>query len=64
MKEEPNYDALDEYKLRFLSGDKKKPLVDCFVGIGGGSVIDFAKGLATLTTNPGPAINFRGFPKI
>lgn len=59
---EPDYISLDKIKQKFI--DKKhKPLVDCFVGIGGGSVIDFAKGLATLTTNPGPAINYRGFPK-
>ena len=58
---EPDYDSLDRIKLIFL--DKKaKPLVDCFVGIGGGSAIDFAKGLATLMTNSGKAIKYRGFP--
>lgn len=58
---EPDYDSLDRVKLIFT--DKKgNSLVDCFVGIGGGSVIDFAKGLATLATNPGRAITFRGFP--
>ncbi|MCK4902876.1 MAG: iron-containing alcohol dehydrogenase, partial [Thermoplasmatales archaeon] len=31
--------------------------------IGGGSVMDFSKGLSTLTVNPGPAIDYRGFPK-
>lgn len=58
---EPDYDSLDRIKLLFLN-KKRKPLVDCFVGIGGGSVIDFAKGLATLTVNPGKAIKYRGFP--
>ncbi len=62
LNEEPDYDSLNKSKLRFLS-EEGKTLVDCFVGIGGGSVIDFAKGLATLATNPGPAINYRGFPK-
>lgn len=58
---EPDYDSLDRIKVDFLDTDSK-PIVDCFIGIGGGSVIDFAKGLATLVTNPGKAINYRGFP--
>lgn len=58
---EPDYDSLDKIKLLFLDKNSKST-VDCFVGIGGGSVIDFAKGLATLTVNPGKAIKYRGFP--
>lgn len=58
---EPDYDSLDKIKLYFLDRNSK-PVVDCFVGIGGGSVIDFAKGLATLVVNPGKAITYRGFP--
>jgi alcohol dehydrogenase len=58
---EPDYDSLDKIKLLFLN-KKGKSEVDCFVGIGGGSVIDFAKGLATLAVNPGKAIKYRGFP--
>jgi len=61
LKAEPDYDSLDKIKLLFLD-NKNQPLVDCFVGIGGGSVIDFAKGLATLVVNSGKAINYRGFP--
>ncbi len=61
LKAEPDYDSLDRIKLEFLQ-ENQKPLVDCFVGIGGGSVIDFAKGLATLVVNPGKAIDYRGFP--
>ncbi len=58
---EPDYDSLDKIKLEFL--DKSfKPVVDCFVGIGGGSVIDFAKGLATLVVNSGESRKYRGFP--
>lgn len=60
IKEEPNYDFLDEIKLSLQT--RGKNLVDCFVGIGGGSVIDVAKGLAVLMTNPGTSINYRGFP--
>lgn len=51
---EPTYELLEECR----------PFgYDCMVGIGGGSVIDFAKGLALLATNSNPAIEYRGFPK-
>ena len=33
------------------------------IGIGGGSTIDFAKGISTLYTNNGDALNFMGFPR-
>jgi alcohol dehydrogenase class IV len=62
LKAEPDYESLDRIKMLFLNSSGE-PAVDCFVGIGGGSVIDFAKGLATVTVNPGPAIRYRGFPK-
>jgi alcohol dehydrogenase class IV len=58
---EPDYESLDKVKAMFLDNNSK-PIVDCFVGIGGGSVMDFAKGLATLVVNPGKAITYRGFP--
>ena len=58
---EPDYDSLDKVKLKFLDKNQK-PTVECFVGIGGGSVMDLAKGLSTLMTNPGKAITYRGFP--
>ncbi len=61
LKGEPDYDSLDRIKLIFLDKNSK-PLVDCFVGIGGGSVIDFTKGLATLMVNLGEARQYRGFP--
>jgi len=59
---EPDYDSLDRVIPIFRDRDGG-PGVDCFVGIGGGSVLDFAKGLATLSTNPGKAIQYRGFPE-
>jgi alcohol dehydrogenase len=61
LKSEPDYDSLDRIKKLFFKGNK--PLVECFVGIGGGSVLDFTKGLATLAANPGPSRKYRGFPK-
>lgn len=57
---EPTYQYLDQVILDFKEG--KNPLVDCLVGIGGGSAIDLAKGIATLATNHGKAIEYRGFP--
>ncbi len=56
---EPTYDYLDREKAPFQACE-----LDCFVGIGGGSTLDLTKGLATLTTNPGPAIEYRGFGKV
>ncbi len=56
---EPTYDYLDEVRTTF-SGQN----LHCFVGIGGGSTLDLSKGLATLMTNTGPAIDYRGFGKV
>jgi alcohol dehydrogenase class IV len=52
---EPTYEKLEE--KRFTYKDFK---IDAIVGIGGGSTIDLAKGLAVLYTNQGPAISYRG----
>ena len=56
---EPTYDYLDKVKERFA-----KDALDCFVGIGGGSTLDLSKGCATLKTNEGKAIDYRGFDKV
>ena len=61
LKGEPSYDYLDQTKPEFMENGKSK--VDCFVGIGGGSCMDFAKGLSTLVVNEGLSIEYRGFPK-
>jgi len=61
LKFEPDYDSLDKIKVLFKKD--REPKVDVIVAIGGGSTIDFAKGIATLIRNHEPAITYRGFPK-
>ncbi|MGA2622472.1 MAG: iron-containing alcohol dehydrogenase [Bacteroidota bacterium] len=58
---EPTYQYLDVVKCRFKNGDT--PLIDGIVAIGGGSVLDTAKGIAILCTNHGAALEYRGFPE-
>lgn len=59
LKGEPTYDYLDECAEKM----RKYKDLDVIVGIGGGSVIDMAKGIAALMTNKGSGIEYRGFPK-
>lgn len=56
---EPSYNDLELLK-NFFEGK------DChaIIGIGGGSTLDLAKGLAVLLRNDGPALSFRGFPNL
>lgn len=56
---EPTYDYLDECSAIM----RKHKDLDVIVGIGGGSVIDLAKGIAVLMRNKGSGIDYRGFPK-
>src|SRR3989344_3938203 len=56
---EPDYDFLDQFKKNFADVNYQ-----CLIGVGGGSSLDLAKGIAVLLANPGPAISYRGFPDL
>src|SRR5258708_14431455 len=56
---EPDYEYLDIAAAAF----RGKPL-DVVFGIGGGSAMDLAKGVAILMTNPGKGIAYRGMDKV
>lgn len=55
---EPTYDTLEEKRLELDDLE-----IEVFIGIGGGSAIDMAKGLSVLYSNEGSAISYRGFDK-
>jgi len=56
---EPTYNDVDHLAevFRDLS-------IDFILGIGGGTVLDLAKGIGILYTNPGQAIDYRGSDKV
>lgn len=56
---EPTYGYLDECAEKI----RKYGDLDVIIGIGGGSAMDMAKGIAVLMTNKGPGVKYRGFPK-
>ena len=56
---EPTYDELDVITENFRSLK-----VDAMVAIGGGSILDMAKGVGILLRNPGKAIDYRGMDKV
>lgn len=56
---EPDYDFLDNFKNNFADVEYQ-----CLIGVGGGSSLDLAKGIAVLLANPGKAITYRGFPDL
>ncbi len=55
---EPTYDKLEDKRIF-----PEDSILDAFVGIGGGSALDMAKGLSVLYTNLDSAIKYRGFEK-
>jgi alcohol dehydrogenase len=56
---EPYYDELDDFtdELRVLN-------VNAIMAIGGGSILDLAKGVGILLKNPGKGIDYRGMNKV
>ena len=58
---EPSYQMLDKMmtEIRARNIDKE---ADVWIGIGGGSTMDTAKGFAILSKNSGDSINYKGFP--
>ncbi len=60
---EPSYELLSK-KINYYKSLKKIKKIDVIVAIGGGSTIDFAKGIALLLKNPNKSpLSLRGFPK-
>ena len=57
---EPTYQDLNKE----IKEIKKVKNLDCIVGLGGGSTIDFSKGIALLYNNKGSSKNFMGFPRM
>ncbi|MBI4895173.1 MAG: iron-containing alcohol dehydrogenase [Candidatus Aenigmarchaeota archaeon] len=53
---EPTYDELDAITEEF-----RNQKFDVIIGVGGGSIMDTAKGVCALITNPGKGIQYRGF---
>ncbi len=58
VEENPTFQTLEQG-----SEVAKRNSCDCVLGIGGGSAMDAAKGIAILVTNPGPAKEFIGEDK-
>ena len=53
---EPTYERLEKIRLKFSDVSPEGVFA-----IGGGSAMDVGKAMALLLTNPGPAIDYRGF---
>ncbi len=56
---EPYYDELDN-----ITNEMRNNKMDAIVAIGGGTILDIAKGIGILLKNPGKGIDYRGFNKV
>ncbi len=56
--DEPKTKTVDEIRDRILSGNSQPP--SAIIGIGGGSVMDYAKAVSVMLTNPGPSSQYQG----
>ena len=59
---EPSYQYLDEL-MNLIKKNKNFKKITNWMAIGGGSVMDTAKGIAILSTNSGKSLKYRGFPE-
>ncbi|KPJ77178.1 MAG: alcohol dehydrogenase [Deltaproteobacteria bacterium SG8_13] len=55
---EPKTTVVDDLRDRILQLNGRAP--DGVIGIGGGSVMDYAKAVAVMLTNPGPSSKYQG----
>ena len=59
---EPSYQYLDQL-MNLIKKNKNFKKITNWIAIGGGSVMDTAKGIAMLSNNSGKSIKYRGFPE-
>lgn len=62
VEEEPTTRMVDRYRDEILASAETLP--DAVVGIGGGSVMDYAKAVSLMLTNPGSSAGYQGLDLI